>query len=92
MRITLSQLRKIVKEEVSLAKERSHLEMDEEETMDAKIGSMKSPDVRESQRGNDENGQHDNDTEPGDPHVKKLKEAVLRDLQTTRRILSRYGR
>ena len=31
--------------------------------------------MKESQRGNDQNSQHDNDTDPGDPYAKKLKEA-----------------
>jgi hypothetical protein len=31
--------------------------------------------MNESQRGNDQNSQHDNDTDPGDPYAKKLKEA-----------------
>lgn len=32
-------------------------------------------DLYESQRGNDENSQHDNDTQPGDPYARKLKES-----------------
>lgn len=31
--------------------------------------------MKEGQRGNDENGQHDNDTDPSDPYAKKLKES-----------------
>lgn len=31
--------------------------------------------IKEGQRGNDQNGQHDNDTDPGDPYAKKLKES-----------------
>lgn len=33
--------------------------------------------MKESQRGNDQNSQHDNDTDPGDPYAKKLKESRL---------------
>jgi len=43
----------------------------------------------ESQRGNDENSQHDNDTDPGDPMLKRLKEAALRDLRLADKILRR---
>ncbi len=45
------------------------------------------PALYESQRGNDENSQHDNDTEPGDPYIKRLKEAILRELNASGRIL-----
>jgi len=43
----------------------------------------------ESQRGNDENSQHDNDTDPGDPMLKHLKEAALRDIRLADKILRR---
>lgn len=34
--------------------------------------------LKEGQRGNDENSQHDNDTDPGDPYAKKLRESQSR--------------
>jgi hypothetical protein len=47
--------------------------------------------VKESQRGNDENSQHDNDTIPGDPMAKKLKESTRRDA-LRRAILAEMNR
>jgi hypothetical protein len=47
--------------------------------------------VKESQRGNDENSQHDNDTIPGDPMAKRLKESARRDA-LRRAILAEMNR
>ena len=45
----------------------------EPESMASELAKMQS--MKEGQRGNDENGQHDNDTDPSDPHARHLKEA-----------------
>jgi hypothetical protein len=46
--------------------------------------------MKEGQRGNDENSQHDNDTDPGDPYAKKLKES--RRLALRRAVLAEMRR
>jgi len=49
----------------------------DEEYMDELMGMYGSYDneLYEAQRGNDENSQHDNDTDPGDPYARRLKES-----------------
>ena len=91
MKVTLGQLRKMIKEEVAAAAAPkgpppSKIDM-------GKLGERKREDeedrMDESQRGNDENSQHDNDTDPGDPMLKRLKEAAVRDLRLADKILRR---
>ena len=83
MRITARQLRQIIREELTretgsapaenpAAKQFKMIkisEMHDEEEDEA---------MYEGERGNDENGQHDNDTDPGDPYARRLKEAARR--------------
>lgn len=83
MKISLRQLKQIIKEE--LAQVDTKKAANEYDSIPLSMGE--SDDLKESQRGNDENSQHDNDTEPGDPYVKRLKEAILRDLNVSTRIL-----
>jgi len=100
MKITLRQLKRLVKEEAARKmaadsmKEKAAYEedMNEDDLGLKSPGTPMPPDdalMQESQRGNDENSQHDNDTSPGDPYVKKLKEAALRDLRLASAILRR---
>lgn len=81
MRITTRQLRQIIREE--LMRESAwqkgptvtlSAEAEMEEDVIDEMG-MYDYDLYESQRGNDENSQHDNDTQPGDPYARHLKEA-----------------
>ena len=76
MRITARQLRQIIKEELHRAHMAEKRAKEEEEELDE--GGYMEDDLYESQRGNDENGQHDNDTDPGDPYARKLKESRFR--------------
>jgi hypothetical protein len=57
------------------AKRAEYFNMDYTLAADEIAGLQKK--MNEGQRGNDENGQHDNDTDPGDPHAKKLREARI---------------
>lgn len=91
MKVTLAQLRKMIKEEVTAAaapKGPAPAKIDM-----GNLGERKREDeedrMDESQRGNDENSQHDNDTDPGDPMLKRLKEAAVRDLRLADKILRR---
>ena len=64
IKITGRELRKLIREAVESeniaeTEEADMCEVDEE--------------LDESQRGNDENSQHDNDTDPGDPYAKRAK-------------------
>ena len=52
-------------------------EMDADEMYMEEMGAY-NPSLYEGQRGNDENSQHDNDTDPGDPYTRRLKESVRR--------------
>jgi hypothetical protein len=52
-------------------------EMDADEMYMEEMGAY-NPSLYEGQRGNDENSQHDNDTDPGDPYARRLKESVRR--------------
>lgn len=52
-------------------------EMDADESYMGEMDAYEAS-LYESQRGNDENSQHDNDTEPGDPYARRLKESVRR--------------
>jgi hypothetical protein len=89
MKVTLGQLRKMIKEEVAAATSKGSPEKIDM----GKLGERRREDdedrMDESQRGNDENSQHDNDTEPGDPMLKRLKETTLRDLRLADKILRR---
>lgn len=101
MKITLGQLKRLVKEEAArkiaagaLGSKAQSLkgEMDEEDLgLNSPVSPMSAnPELyTESQRGNDENSQHDNDTDPGDPMLKRLKEAAVRDLRLADKILRR---
>lgn len=87
MQLTLAQLKKIIKEEIT-----KKVQAETGASTDVKkipLGEKDEERADESQRGNDENSQHDNDTEPGDPMLKRLKETALRDLRLADKILRR---
>jgi type IV secretory pathway VirD2 relaxase len=85
MRITVSQLRQIIREELkkettpgtpqnpSQIKKFVMSEIQDDDDADESM--------YESQRGNDENGQHDNDTDPSDPYERHLRESIRRLLR-----------
>jgi hypothetical protein len=101
MKITLGQLKRLVKEEAArkmAAGVMGSKAQSQKGDLDEDDLGLHSPTApmpvdpalfTESQRGNDENSQHDNDTEPGDPMLKRLKEAALRDIRLADKILRR---
>lgn len=93
MKITLGQFNRMIREAAAAAavnlsdknsaSRRADVSEDDSPTMPVE------PDLYESQRGDDEGGQHDNDTDPGDPNISRLAEAALRDLRRAAQILRR---
>lgn len=83
MRITARQLRQIIREELTREAGSAPAENPAAKQFKmTKISEMHDEEedesMYESERGNDENGQHDNDTDPGDPHASHLKESSRR--------------
>jgi len=79
MRITARQLRQIIREELTREAGSAPAENPAAKQFKmAKISEMHDEEENEAmyegQRGNDENSQHDNDTDPGDPYARRLKE------------------
>jgi len=79
MRITVKQLRQIIREE--LARETAWKKDGVMSEKDRMHDEEENEAMYESQRGNDENGQHDNDTDPSDPYARHLRESIRRLLR-----------
>ena len=85
MRITVRQLRQIIREELQTATKSNGTTRPPSQITKADLMELQDDDadesMYESQRGNDENGQHDNDTDPSDPYERHLRESIRRLLR-----------